>query len=166
VKLPAEFAAEIEDLGKKVIAEDITRDDAAQTLSEMTQRKINRPLLEGIVFAFWRGRINSWIIGYLKMLTDDEREQATGVRPLFNWLPPLIEVAPGRFVHQNAMTAGDLRKAVIQAETKATNAKGFAERIIRLANAALPLMNDEATTLSDIAEQVENRLARPILVEN
>jgi hypothetical protein len=159
VKLPFEFAAEVESLGKKVAAETITRDEGAQTLAEMTFLRANRPLLESIVFGFWRARINSWITGYLKTLTDDEREEATGQRPLFSWLPDKIEVAPSRWVHQNALTAKDLRNALTQAMTKANNARGYAERIKRLADAALPLMNDEATTLSDIAEQVENRLA-------
>lgn len=164
MKLPHEFAAEIERLGKLVIAEDISRDEAAQALAESTYKAANRPLLEGIVFAFWRNRVNGWITGYLKSLTDDEREQATGQRALFSWLPSLVEIAPGRFVHQNAMTASDIRKAVVQAQTKSDNARGFAERIQRLAAAALPLMSNEAMTLSDVAEQVEAELRQPSAV--
>lgn len=159
MKLPAEFTTELELLGKKIIAEDLTRDEGAQELVDKTFRKAHRHLLESIIFAFWRGKLNKWIKDYISLLTADEQEQATGIKPLFDWLPNLIETAPGRFVHQNAMTASDLRKAVIQATTKADNARGFAVRIQRLADAALPLMNDEATTVADVAEQIENRLA-------
>lgn len=154
MKLPSEFKAELELLGKKVVAEDISRDDAAQQLASKTFGKAHRHVLEGIVFNFWRGQVNSWIRAWLASLTDAEREQATGIVPLFPWLPELIEVAPGRFVHQNAMRADDIRRAVVQAQTKADNATGYAKRIARLAEAALPLMPDEATTLADIAERL------------
>jgi len=102
------------------------------------------------------GRVRKWIDKYLGSLTADQVRTATGQEPLpFMKLPALLEVYPGRFVHQNSSTRADLKRAVIQSATKAANAGRYSDRVRLLAETAIPLMPDEVTTLADIAPRLK-----------
>ena len=155
MNVPGWFSTEIGRLGRQVIAEDISRQDAATQLEDIAFKRENRIFLHDIVHTWMLARLGNWIKDYLASLSIEEIEAATGALPLpFPDLPALLEVRPGRFVHQNAVTRPDLKAAVIQADTKASNAAGFAEKVRRLAEAALPLMTDDTITLAAIAHQL------------
>jgi hypothetical protein len=155
VKQPAWFTAELGDTGRRVVAQVITRDAAAAHLAELAFRRENRPFLQSIVHTWMLAKVRAWADSYLGSMTADQIKAATGALPLPCMdLPALLEVRPGRFVHQGALTREDLKAAVVQAETKASNATGYAEKVKRLAAAAIPLMANDETTLAEVAPRL------------
>ena len=152
MNVPGWFNAELGRLGRQVLAEDISRQDAATELEDLAFKRENRLFLHGLVHAWMRGRVDGWIKTYLASLTAEEAEAATGALPLpYPELPALLEVRPCVFIHQNAITRAHIKAAIVQAETKATNAAGHAEKVRRLAEIALPLLIDDSMTLASIA---------------
>jgi hypothetical protein len=163
MKQPAWFTAELADAGRQVVAEAITRDAAAGRLADLAFKRENRPFLRHIVHTWMLAKVRTWVDNYLGSLTAEEIRAATGALPLPCMdLPALLEVSPGRFVHQGALTRDDLRAAVVQAETKASNATGYAEKVRRLAAAALPLMADDMTTLAEVASRLRIPQGSPV----
>jgi hypothetical protein len=161
VKLPLPFPDEIERLGKLIVAQDISSDEAADDLEEQTFRREHAPLLHGIVHRFWKAQLKTWVIKYLSSLNDQEEEALSGQAALpFPELAPKIEIAPGRFVHQNAMRRLDWKMAIVQAETKASNANGHVERIKRRAEQCFALLTNDNMTTADIADKLGKVPAR------
>lgn len=155
MKLPREITDEIERLGRQVVAEKLGKGQAADRLAKLALRRVHRPIVNEIVRAAMASRLQKWISAYLIGLSAAEIEALNGQMPLpYPDLPPLLEVRPGRFVRQGAATRVDLRAALVQAETKESNAAGFAAKIRRLTEAALPLMPDDSVTLADIADRL------------
>jgi hypothetical protein len=163
VKQPAWFTAELARTGRQVVAEDITRDAAAARLADLAFKQEHRPFLRNVIHAWMLAKVRAWVDSYLGSMTAEEIQATTGALPLPCLdLPALLEVRPGRFVHQGVLTREDLKAAVVQAETKASNAEGYAEKVRRLAAAALPLMADDTTTLAEVASRLRIPQGSPV----
>lgn len=71
---------------------------------------------------------------------------------LFAWLSAVLEVAPGRFVPQAAMTRSDWDKALRQAEVKKNNGTGHYDDIKRAYDMVVPLLTNPGMTTGDVVE--------------
>lgn len=70
---------------------------------------------------------------------------------VFPDVPAHLEVAPGRFAHQSVMTGPDWDAALRQAETKASNANGFADTVRRAYDRVRPLLTEDTLTTAQVA---------------
>lgn len=128
----------------------ITEEQAISNVASelLTERKDEaRDIIRDIL-----GRhLRTWIRMHERPSTSDAYD--SGQLDLFPEIPRKVEVAPGRFVDQAFMTRKDWLAAIRQAETKASNAGGFAEAIKRIADKVLPLLTDDELTTADVWKQ-------------
>lgn len=93
-------------------------------------------------------QIRSWLAKH--------NRAGTGQMLLFDDLPPQLEIAPGRFVAQPSMTGPDWDAALKQAETKESNAAGFAAEVRAAYKAVRHLLSDDSSVKT---ADVQDRLA-------
>jgi hypothetical protein len=132
--------------GAKILKRESTDEDAIARLTKhiLTNQDEDPPFSHRLIAEYAHRQLKMWISQHRQPApgADD-----SGQLDLFPDIPHKVEIAPGRFVDQAFMTRKDWTAAVRQAETKASNAGGFAEAIKRIADKVLPLLiNDELTT--------------------
>lgn len=143
MKVPRAIAAEIERVGRLILAGELSYEEGIDALEPFLAKEEYRLFVAEIHRRFLRNQIKAWISSQLAIAEDDEE---TGQQPLpFPDLPALLEIAPATFKHQKAMTIKDWNAAVVQAETKATNAAGNLERIMRARDWAMELLHGDET---------------------
>lgn len=130
MKVPRAIAAEVERVGRLILAGELSYDEAIDALEPFLDKEEHRLFLRDVKRRFLRTQIKNWITSHLAAADEDDQH---GQQPLpFPDLPPIIEIAPGLFKHQNAMNdIRDWNAAVVQGQTKADNAAGYLERILR-----------------------------------
>lgn len=130
MNVPRAIAAEIERVGRLILAGELSYDEAIDALEPFLDKEEHRLFLQYVKRRYLRNQIKHWITSHLATAAEDDQN---GHQPLpFPELPPHIEIAPGTFKHQNMMS--DIQywdAAVVQAQTKADNAAGYLERIRR-----------------------------------
>lgn len=143
MNVPRVIIIEIERLGRLILAGEISYEDAIDALEPFLQKDEHRLLAQDIGRRWLRKQIKAWMASQLATAADDEE---TGQQPLpFPDLPALLEIAPGTFKHQNTMAIEDWNRALVQAETKATNAAGYLERVRRARDRAVELLGGGRT---------------------
>lgn len=143
MKVPRAIKVEIERLSRLILLGELTYEDAIDALEPFLNKEEYRLFTQEIHRRFLRGQLKAWITSQLAIAADDEE---TGNQPLpFPDLPALLEISPATFKHQNAMTIRDWNAAVVQAETKAANAAGHLERVVRARDRAVELLHADET---------------------
>lgn len=143
MKVPRAIAAEIERVGRLILAGELSYDEAIDALEPLLDKEEHRLFLRDVKRRFLRNQLKAWIAQHLATADEDEE---SGQQPLpFPDLPAILEIAPGTFRHQNVMTIKDWNAAVVQAETKAANAAGYLERVVRARDRAVELLSDDET---------------------
>jgi len=141
MKVPRAIMFEIERLGRLISHGEITYEDALDALEPFLNKEEYRLFTQEIHRRFLRNQLKAWIQSQLTA-ADDEEEN--GQQPLpFPDLPALLEISPGTFKHQKVMNIRDWNAAVVQAETKAANAAGYLERVVRARDRAVELLTDD-----------------------
>lgn len=105
-------------------------------------------LVRALVENFVSRKLDQWLGNHASPL-DDEDDQPS----LFPDLPWRLETSPGRFAVIGVMTGADWDAALRQAETKASNATGYAESVRAAYDRVRPLLDGELTT-ADVAERI------------
>lgn len=143
MKVPYDIRREVERLGRLILAGTISYDDALDMLEPFLDKIEHKLFVSEVHRRFLRNQLKAWISSQLAIAADDEER---GQQPLpFPDLPALLEISPGTFKHQNAMAIEDWNAAVRQAETKASNAAGYLERVVRARDRALELLHGDET---------------------
>jgi hypothetical protein len=143
MRVPKAIMFEIERVGRLILQGEITYDDAIDAIEPFLNKEEYRLFTQEILRRYIRNQIKAWISSQLAVAADDEE---TGQQTLpFPDLPALLEVSPGTFKHQNAMAIRDWNAAVVQAQTKAANAAGYLERVLRARDRALELLGEDET---------------------
>lgn len=143
MKVPRAIMLEIERLGRLILNGELTYEEALDALEPFLNKDEHRLFTQEIHRRFLRAQLKAWIASQVAIAADDE-ETGQGTLP-FPDLPPWLEIAPATRKHQNAMTIKDWNGAVVQAETKASNAAGYLERIIRARDRAVALLHGDET---------------------
>lgn len=143
MKVPRAIMAEIERLGRLILEGEISYEEALDALEPFLDKEEYRLLASEVHRRFFRNQLKAWIQSQIAVAADDAE---SGQQPLpFPDLPALLEVSPGTFKHQNAMAVKDWNAAVRQAETKAANAAGYLERVLRARDRAVELLHGDET---------------------
>lgn len=152
MKLPKRIRQDVADQGAVVLAGRGQRDEA---VSILVRRTLDRePVFVRDVLALVLGRVlDRWLVRHAAPAAEGAQ------LGLFPDLPRLLEVAPGRFVDQAAMTRRDWDAARVQARTKAANAAGFADAVERAWEQVAPLLTDDALTTGEVLTAVRSMAA-------
>lgn len=143
MKIPRAIMFEIERLGRLILRGELTYEEALDALEPFLNKEEYRLFTQEVHRRYLRGQLKAWISSQLAISADDEE---SGQQPLpFPDLPALLEIAPGTFKHQNTMAIKDWNAAVVQAETKASNAAGYLERVLRARDRALEVLHGDET---------------------
>lgn len=126
MKLPYGLRIECERLARLLLAGTISWEEALDELEPLLGKLEYKLFVSELNRRFLRQQLKNLIAAQLQSADDEEDGQQ---QLPFPDLSAYVEIAPGRRVHQNAMTLKDWDAAVVQAEVKATNAAGHAERI-------------------------------------
>lgn len=148
MKVPKMIMFEIERVGRLILLGELTYDDAIDAIEPFLNKEEYRLFTQEIHRSFLRRQIKAWIASQVAAAENDE-ENGQQTLP-FPDLPPLLEIAPGTWKHQNSMAIRDWNAAVVQAETKATNAAGYLERVRRARDRAVELLGG-GRTFADVA---------------
>lgn len=143
MRIPRAIMVEIERLGRLILEGEMTYEEALDALEPFLSKEEYRLLASEVHRRFFRGQLKTWIQSQVAVATDDE-ESGQSTLP-FPDLPALLEIAVGTYRHQNAMTIKDWNAAVVQSETKATNAAGYAERVKRARDRAIEVLAGDET---------------------
>lgn len=148
MKSPKWFRELLAKEGTQILTRESTDEDAIARLTMcILDRQDEDPPFAHRLIAEHAGRqLKVWISQHQHAGATDD----SGQLDLFPDIPRKVEVSPGRFVDQAFMTRRDWTAAVRQAETKASNAGGFAEAIKRIADKVLPLLTDDELTTADV----------------
>jgi hypothetical protein len=144
VKEPSWLAEQIAVEGRRVLAGDVTEDEAVASLTEQLLAREPRYVRSLVIRAILKA-LRAW---------RDERRRAAeaaaaGQLLLFADLPEALEVAPGRFVAQRAMRRRDWTAALVQARTKAANAAGYVEKLEAAYGLVEHLLTDDELTTAE-----------------
>lgn len=143
MNVPRVIMIEVERLGRLILAGEISYEDAIDALEPFLHKDEHRLLAQDIGRRWLRKQIKAWIASQVATAADDEEN---GQQPLpFPDLPAWLEIAPATRKHQNSMTIEDWNRAVVQADTKADNATGYAERVRRARDRAVELLQGDET---------------------
>lgn len=150
MRLPLQIAGEVERLGRLILQGEVSYDEAVDALEVIALKDEHRLFARDILRRALRQQIRTWIQSHLAVADEEEDSRQ---QPLpFPDLRPLLEIAPGTFRHQNACTARDWNAVVTQAQTKADNAAGYLERVIRARDLAVAMLAGRPNaTLADIS---------------
>jgi len=137
---PAWFSARLADIGTRVRAAEITEDRAISDLSRSVTA--NRPLMAALAAEFCAQSLGRWL---------RRRGRPAEQAALFPALPEQLDVAPGTFRAQGAMTRHDWAMHLKIAENRRDNAVKGAEAhfaaVVAAASMMTPLLtSDEMTT--------------------
>lgn len=150
MKSPQWFRELLAGEGRRVLQRTVSNEEAAAELARAVLDKDDRddpPFTRRIVADYVRRQLKSWLSGRSLGTADGDPD---GQLDLFPEIPRHLEVAPGRFVDQAAMTRRDWTAAIKQAKTKASNAGNFAGAIEQAAEKVLPLLTDDTLTTADV----------------
>src|SRR5882762_10817895 len=101
MKVPRAIVAEIERVGRLILTGELSYEEAIDALEPLLDKEEYRLLLRDVKRRFLRSQVKAWIARHLAAADEDDER---GQLPLpFPDLPPLIEIAPGTFKHQNMM---------------------------------------------------------------
>lgn len=143
MRVPKAIMVEIERLARLIVRGEISYDDAIDALEPFLNKEEYRLYTQEIHRRHLRNQLKAWVNAQTAIAADDEE---TGTQTLpFPDLPPILEISPGTFRHQNAMSIRDWNAAVVQAETKAANAAGYLERVVRARDRAVQLLAEGET---------------------
>jgi hypothetical protein len=140
LKTPAWFSARLADIGTRVRAGEITEDRAVSDLSRSVTA--NRPLMAMLAAEFCGRELGRWL----------RRRGRPGEQgALFPALPEQLDVAPGTFRAQGAMTRHDwqmhLRIAQNRRDNAIDGAKAHFASVLAAYSTVMPLLtSDEMTT--------------------
>lgn len=143
MKIPTRIQIEIERLARLIAAGAISWDEAIDELEPFLEKTEYKLFVSWLHRRYLRSQIKN-AIAALAGATGDDEEEGQQALP-FPDLPAWIEIAPALKRHQNAMNLKDWDAAVVQAETKATNAQGHLERVRRARDRARELLHGDET---------------------
>jgi hypothetical protein len=134
--------------GTKILKEESTFDEAAAELAQqiIDNRDDDPPFLHRLAADCARRQAVKWIRTH-------ELPGASGgggQGDMFPDLPRNLETSPGRFAAQAVMTGRDWDAALRQAQTKASNAAGFADGVQRAYDKVRPLLTTDELTTADV----------------
>lgn len=93
--------------------------------------------------------------GATKIAEDEERTGQGALMPLpFPWLPAYLEIAPGRTVHQRAMTGPDMDHARAIWQNRRDQAEISWRAFERAYELVRPLLSDDKLMVADVADQL------------
>ena len=140
IKNPAWFSARLAGIGTRVRAGETTEDRAISDLSRSVIA--DRPLMATLAAEFCGRELGRWL---------RRRDRPPGQAALFPALPDQLDVAPGTFRAQGAMTRHDWTMHLKIAENRRDNAikgaKAHFAAVVAAASMMMPLLTtDEMTT--------------------
>lgn len=143
MNVPRAIMFEIERLGRLILNSELTYEEALDSLEPFLEKEEHRLFRRWVHRHFLRRQLKAWVTSQIAVADDDERN---GVQVLpFPDLPATLEISPGTFRHQNVMTLRDWDAAVRQAQTKADNATGYLERVLRARDRAAEILHGDET---------------------
>lgn len=153
VHVPPRISAEVEKQALLVLQGELSYEEAIDPIENLLEKEEYALFVRTIHRTWARSQMEHWIrakrIAALRSPTDEDVEQL----PLpFPDLQPRVEIGIGRFVHQSVMTREEWDMAVHMAETKASNAAGHLERVIRARDTAIVMLDSKpgAKTLAEV----------------
>lgn len=150
MKVPRKIQTEIERNARLIVKGDQSWEEGLDALEPLLGKEEYRLFLSEIIRRWCRNQMKAFIAGQIATAADDE-ENGQPQLP-FPDLPAHLEIAPGTFKHQGAMAMKDWNAAVVQAETKALNATGFAERVRRARDRAGQLLAGDQTLVDVLTD--------------
>lgn len=126
------------------------------TVAKLTDAALTRDptLVRALVEQFIARKLGQWLGDHAAPLDEDDDQPS-----LFPDLPRRLETSPGRFADLGVMTGLDWDAALRQAETKASNASGFAEAVRRAYDRVRPLLTEATLTTAQVAGQLDEQSA-------
>lgn len=154
MKAPTAFRVQVDKIGSRVLAGETSRDDALDALVRLASGNAPEliPDLVRAVFREWAGaRLGEWLKARSAEVTRTPSEQL--LLSLFGDVPMRIEIGPARFTSLMDANRDQLRAWQRQAQVKADNVTGFAERVGRLVAWLEPQLTDDAMTAGAVLDK-------------
>jgi len=153
MKIPQWMMERLADLGQQILDDEITISDAGDELAGKIMAD-DRALALAVLSEFTKRRLRQWVYARIRDKMGDRQVAAQLVLP-FPDLPVRLEVAPGREVHQNVMTARDWDNARAIWRNRRDQAEVSFQKFEVIYERIRPLLTDETLTTADVINQLD-----------